>query len=413
MTKIIKSRKVIFTSIVALLFISYACSDTVDVITYDSPEFTFEGERELLVSVNSSDGQALTGYDIVIDGPTSSSQSGVSQSTFTFTDLATGEYTITASRDGYVSSSINLEINLPSDDTESYYNEAELFMRERTPSVMVNNNAESVIETAPSDAEGEEGQNISLTFPAGTFPQNAVDGDGNISISVTRSVPSQIDNEYNEGTTQDILDFEPADLELNEEVEIDIPVSISDQLVASLGISSPNSGSDNGISFVLQPGNIPVELVEENSKSAKVVTDSSIETQGFNRRFKARAKISRFQQYRLVPNIRITRSVGISDPQVIARSGCGLDVTVNHSFQTGMLSPVISRYVKMKKNRTVTRSASYNGAPGVRLTVSAQHETVTYTARRANGSVIESSTINHPPVTFTVTSRNCHDSGGG
>lgn len=413
MTKIIKSKKIIFTSIVALLFISYACSDTVDVITYDSPEFTIQGERELIVSVNSSDGQALTGYDIIIDGPTSASQSGVSQSTFLFTDLATGEYTITASRDGYVSSSINLEINLPSDDTESYFNEAELFMRERAPSVVVNNNGESVIETAPSDAEGQEGQTVSMMIPAGAFPQDAVDGEGNINISVTRSVPSQIDNEYNEGSTQDIFDFEPAGLELNEDIEIDIPVAMSEQMAASLGISSSDSGSDNGINFVLQPGNIPVELVEENSKSASVTSGSSLETRNFSRRFSAKVKINKFQQYRLVSNIRITSSVGLSNPQVIARSGCGLDVTVNHSFQTGTLSPTISRFVKKKPNRSITRSASYQGAPGVILTVSAQHETVTYTARRANGSVIESSTINRPPVTFTVTSRNCHNSGGG
>lgn len=419
MTKIINRNKLIFAFLVSLIFISYACSDTVDVLTFDTPEVVVEGERQLLVVVNTSGGQSLTGYDITIEGPTTASESGVAQSTYRFTDLNTGEYTITASREGYVSSSIDVEVVLPQDDAESYYNEAELFLRERAPSVVVNNNEDSVIQTAPADGEGVEGETVSMSIPAGAFPVDAVDENGDISISLTRSVPSQVDS-GTEGTTSDFFDFSPGDIDLNEEIELEIPVSIPGDLVASLGIASGSSFSanaENGISYVLQPGNIPVELVEDNGSNSTISSDSglgqSIETQSFFKRYRAKVRIKKLQKYRLVSNVNISTNKQMSSPTVIARSECAADVTGIYRFETGTLSPFFRKFVKVKASRSIAQSASFEGIPGARLTVRGQHETVRYTARDANGSIIETSTLNLPPVKISVSLGNCHNSGGG
>jgi len=417
MLKIINRNKLIVASLLSFIFISYACSDTVDVLTFDTPELVIEAERQLLVTVNTSGGQSLTGYDITIEGPTSASESGVGESTYLFTNLSTGDYTITASRDGYVTASVDVEIVLPQNETESYYNEAELFLRERAPFVVANNNEDNVIQTGPSDAEGVEGETVSMSIPAGAFPQDAVDEDGNISISLTRSVPSQVDTEF-EGAASDIFDFAPDGLDLNEEIELEIPIAIPAQLVASLGIASGpyNANSGHGISYVLQPGNIPVELVEDNGSNSAISGDSgysqSIETRVPVRRFRAKVMIKKLQKYKLVSNVRITQHRELSSPRVIARSECAADITGFYDFETGNLSPLLRKFIKVKASRTIARPFSFEGVPGSRLTVRGQHETVRYTARDASGAVIETSTLNKPPITVSVSLGNCHNSGG-
>jgi len=399
MKQTIRSYKLLLISILALLIV-YSCSDTVDVITYDTPELTITGTQVLAVEVNRSDGQSMTGYDISISGPTSASQNNVQQSVFVLDDLASGTYTVLVEREGYISDEFEVEIELPDEATATYYYEAEAYLRLKAPSVVIINDQDNVIQTGPSDDPGLIGQEMSLDILAGTFPESVVNSNGNVSVSVTRARPSVVDNTF-DGTTQAIFYFEPDDVELNQEVEVTFPIVV------------PGDNPDN-VSYTLEPGNIPVTL--ELDEAAKLsggqlteLNDNQQVTASF--RF-GRFRINRFRRYRLVPDVTISASSSFTNPRSIATSGCGLDVDVEHTFERGTLGPVIGSFVNIPQ-KTYTHGVAYDGVIGTRLTVSVQKRTVTYTARNRNGQVLETATIQRPPLIFTVTARSCHDSGGG
>jgi len=380
------------------LLLFAACKETVTNITYDTPELPVEVERTLTVKVTDALGNDLTGYDINITGPTQISATDVAEPQFVFDNLADGSYSITVQRNQYVTDSINEAVVLPAEESESYYNEVNMVLYERSEPVTVNNAAGGTVSTAVAYREGITGQTASITFPGNAFPADLQDDNGNVNFSLTRAAPATLNNSFPEGTVIDYFDFQPSDFDLNEEAEIEFPISIPDEMAG-------NAGS---VQFVLQPGNIPVELTEETGK---------IETaQGVFRRFRAKSRISRFQRYHIVPNRRLVRTVSFSDYRQVGRSRCSEPVTVSIETESGIPGPAARALLNGPypfTSQTFTTSRSFDAVNGVRTNVEARNRTTIYSVRTPAGQVIEETTVNNPVLSVRVSFNGCHDSGGG
>lgn len=380
------------------LLLFAACKDTVSNITYNTPEPPVEVERTLTVNVTDAIGNDLTGYDINITGPTQISATSVAQPQFVFDNLDGGNYSITVQRDQYVTDSVNEVVVLPAEESESYYNEVNMVLYERSEPVTVNNAAGGTVSTAVSYREGISGQTASITFPGNAFHSALEDENGNVSFSLTRAAPATLNNSFSDGTVIDFFDFQPSDFDLNEEAEIEFPISIPDELAG-------NAGS---VQLVLQPGNIPVELTEETGK---------IETaQGIFRRFRAKSKISRFQRYYIVPNRRLVRTISFSEYRQVGQSRCSEPVTVSIETVTGIPGPAARALINGPfpiTNKTFTTSRSFDAVNGVRTIVEARNRTTTYSVQTTGGQVIEETTIKNPVLSVRVKFNGCHDSGGG
>lgn len=383
----------------AIVFLIVSCRETVDNITYSSPGLEIDTENQLTIIVVEPDGSPLTGYDLLIEGPTSSAEGAIGHSEYVFDELASGTYTISVIREQYISESVTVDIQLPGDADESYYDEVIISLNERTPPVMINNSEESTIETAPSAREQIRGELATFIFPANAFPEEFEDVDGNVSISITRGSPAGIDNSYEEGTVKDFLEFEPGDIDLNEEATVEFPVAIPEELF---------DDQTEDLSFLLQPGNIPVEVIGEE-------TVSSLQA-NFNtyRLLQLRANLNRLQRYYLVPNRRVTTSTGLTEYRMIDQSACGEPVTVTIETEADHPGPAARSLLKGPfLNRTATLTRSYEGIPGVRTTVEVQNRTVTYTVTGPGNHVLEEITLTPPTYSIRVTQDECHDSGGG
>lgn len=386
---------------ILLLVLVVGCSEGVDTITYETPQVSEEGETELTIEVVGEDDSALTDYDIAIDGPTSVSESGVTNSQYTFTDLASGTYSITITKDGYIVAETETDVELSEETSAGYSSEVIVVLTEREPPVTVNSNEDTMVETAPSRSPGTSGALTELEIPAGTFPDDVVAEDETVQVSVTRYRPNRV-RSNGEGTVQNVFALEPSGVELNNPVEMDIPVALPEGLFAgaakATGLAAANE--IDGISFVLMPGNIPVELVEEEGEN------------GF-RRFVANVTIDTFQDYELVVEADLTVEESFSEPTRVAQSACGEGIETTYSLQVGGIDDALRSFSsEFPASESISREVSFDGVDGLRLTVNARNKVRTYTLNNADGGTI-TDTINLPEVRFSLSTSNCHNSGGG
>lgn len=382
------SHKLITILIISLLIMFvYACGSTTDSDEPDS--IVIEGVRELVIVVTDRQYNPLSGFDIEIDGPTSASESGVSDESFVLTDLKSGKYTINVSLVGYVSATITADIELSDEISETYLGTEVVSLSPLSPPVTVDNSDDVTVFTAPSQEPGYGNVETEISIPAGSFPDDLLDEDGNIEIRATRSSPNQITPEGT-GTVQDFFDFEPDGVELNNEIELVIIID-----------------SYEGIPYVLQPGDIPLELDEAVSK---LLANARTESRALR---KFRARISSLQSYMVVPELTLLRSKDRSSPVLLGRSGCGQGFSEVFEYETGTITGLISRFTTIPPNQVVTRLVSYDGKPETVLRVSAQIVTLLYELVDNEGNILESESINSKSVRFFVTEEECHDSGGG
>lgn len=384
---------------ILLLVAVFGCSESVDTITYDTPQVSEEGETELIVEVLDTDDAAITDFDITIEGPTSASESGVGDSQFTFTDLQSGTYSIIITKDGFIEAETETEVELPEEATGGYSSEIIVVLTEKAPPVTVDNSVDSVVETAPSSNPSEEGLTTTLNIPAGSFPDDALSEDGTVDVTVTRSTPNSF-IQTEEGTVDDEILFEPEGTELNNPIQINIPVEVPAEF-------------EGNVEYVLMPGNIPVELTE-NEQSALVGTGVG----QYNAVKKAKAEIDLLTEYRLVANVQINKSgATYTTPEVIATSGCG-EALSSQDYSVEITPPgqLIQRFKKgyAKNSRTFTKSSNeYKGVDGIKHTLRAQHKQITISLDNSNGGNILTETVNLPAIKFIHSKANCHNSGGG
>lgn len=383
---------------ILLLVAVFGCSENVDTITYETPQVTVEGERELTIEVVDEEEATVSDYDITIEGPTSVSESGVGSSQYTFTDLQTGTYTITITKSGYIDAETEEDVELPEDAASGFTSELQLVLTEKSPPVTVDNSQETTVETAPSRNPGEEGLTTSLEIPAGTFPDDVVEEDGTVDLTVTRSTPNSF-MQSEEGTVDDVILFEPEGTELNNPIQVSIPVVVPEELAGS-------------IEYVLMPGNIQVEL-SETGESALVSTGVA----QFNAVKQANGEIELLNQYRLVANVQVNQSgATYTSPEVIGTSGCGEALgPIEYSVEITPPGQIIQRFKKgfAKNSRTFTRSSrEYSGVDGIKHTLRAQHKQITITVSNNGGGDVSTETVNLPAIKFIHSESSCHNSGG-
>lgn len=239
--------RAITLSLLFIFMFTFACRSSTDPDPEPEPEEII-GEQELAIEVASSDREPLTGYNIDIDGPTSASSDNVSESTFVLTDLASGEYSVTVEKDGFITGQIAFTLDVPEDISDSFFATRSIFIREKTPPVTINNNEDTSVATAPSEDPDGEGATI-FDIPAGSFPDEVLDEDGNVSMSVTRMRTNQI-TQTDDEIVLDEFAFDPSGFELNNPISMSFFVAIDTDFF-------------EGASYALQPGNIPLTVVDD------------------------------------------------------------------------------------------------------------------------------------------------------
>jgi hypothetical protein len=214
-----KNKRVFFWPVIlaALILLYYSCSGGMD--PHGHPEPVLETEQQLQINVMNVYREAVTGYDLTITGPTSLMRPDVGQSTFVFEDLVSGVYTVSVSKQGYLTAETEVEVELPGGEAVSHYDQVSLILQARTPPVSIDYREGGVIHTAPSAEDGIFGEMISISFAPGALPDGLDDGSGRVLISANRIVPSGIDETY-EGTVQSYIRFDPEIAQFNAPVKI-------------------------------------------------------------------------------------------------------------------------------------------------------------------------------------------------
>lgn len=388
-----------------LAVVMYGCSDSVGTINYTTPPVE-PGERVLTIRVESAAGAALTGYDLNITGPTSASVSNVGSSTYAFSNLNNGEYTITATRTGYVEGAVREQIELPADIGADFRGEVKVVLTPRAPAQPVSNASGATVQTAP--APGTTTATTTLTIPPNAFPASVLDANGNVNIGVTRAkAGATTQTSQANSTPADVFDFEPSGVTLNAPVEAELEVNLPANLSAS-GLEMVLEGADGTI-LTLTPANTSVSktFVNEDGELMAVV--------------RVRALISRFQQYSLVLAVRVTRTNGWTNYRTVASSpSCGAGVNAVYNFSRGAINATQQDYLSLLTNMSlsdITTNNQYSatknveGIPGTRSIVRARNRTQTIAFVRGN-TTLSSVTFNLNIVEFTVDNTACHNSGG-
>jgi len=377
----------IYPAILILLpLLIYACSDGVTPL--DLPDAEITTEQQIQINVTNVTGEPLTGYNLSIDGPTTLDRKDVGESSFIFKDLAEGNYSISIEKDGYVPAESVAEVELLGGEAISHYDEINIVLQERSQPVMLNNRDGGVIRTAPSGEQDIFGEMIELSFSAGALPDELADESGWVQISADRILPSGIDEEF-EGTVQSYLRFDPLITDLNEPVTIEIPVK-----------KSSYDGPE--LTYTLQPGNIPLEVVDSPGTNAETRAKSG-------RGQQMRANAPGLQNRAVVVNVKVRQSVNWTDFEVLEEGGCGESFSVNHTVTSGDAGPLAMEHSNLAaklSGQEYTLEKNFNGIPDKEITVEARNRVRTFTVED------EVSELNVNPIQFRKTLTDCHNSGG-
>lgn len=401
-------RGIIYICLVTFTFLAISCSDSVDVITYDPPVSEIEEQIELLIGITDAAGNELTGYDIAIIGPVSASASNVGESSYRFTNFRDGQYQITVTKNGFDQGQIVYEAELPGAAGVSYYDDVSISLQELAPPVPVSNSEGGSV-SAGGSAVGDDGEEptATVTFSPGTFPTALEDENGNVQVSVTRVVSNQEDN-TDDGSSGEYFVFQPDNTDLNVDAEIELPIAIPEQESENV------SGGAEALQFFLQPGDIPLNPVN-NDNEVQQSGKEFLERAFFGRRF-FRSFISRFRRYRIVPNRRVTSSTATTDFSIVTSSACGASLSFNHTISSGQAGPLARAYSSTARkfsNRSYRALREIDGVAGTRITVEEQHRIITFTvSSTSTGNILEVSEIEAGPVFIRITRTNCHNSGG-
>lgn len=397
-----------------LVLFAGSCADTVDTIRYENPPSLVDVKRELVVFVEDVDKSPLVNFDIVIEGPVSANVTGISESSFTLEELASGTYTITLIKEGFLQSSISREILVPDDVSSSFSVEVTIRLKEVEPPVVVDNDADTSVDVAPSSASTSEGQTTTIDIPANSFPEELANEEGDIEISVTRSTPSDV-IETSDGVVQDIFTFDfPAveetyPITFNQPIGISIPVNLPASILESINavgelrykIVSPGSGglmqSMQEEAAFINPANLVNGIYTD---SISVLPSAVIE---------------------LIPNLDlniITPPTPIS-PIVVASAGCGEDIETTYNWTSGLPDDsfvfLFTSSVPEQKQSSV--NIEVEGVPNLKLTARVIRYQFTaeleYIDTNGARTVIESVNFLDTSAEVTLSSTNCHNSGGG
>lgn len=292
------------------------------------------------------------------------------------------------------------ELEVPTEQSADFLAETEVSLRELTPPVVIQNNEASTVKTGkPDEEDAEEDEEISIQIPANTFPPSAVKADGSVDISVTRAKPSQATQSDN-GLISESIVLSPV-TELNNPVTVTIPV----REIAGL----------EGLEYVLQPGNIPLNLDGNGNLVGTITADSHGEGPLF-----ITAPVSSFRRNSVTtPGLELTSTEGTGASRVLA-SQCGQPLNTTVQIP-GVAVPAavlnFGDYKNFINDRTVTIPV-IAAQPNRIITLQSIIKTRTFLISQTDGSGnitdISSVTVNLARVdTSQPTFIACHNSGTG
>ncbi|REL33815.1 carboxypeptidase regulatory-like domain-containing protein [Rhodohalobacter sp. SW132] len=390
-----KYRKYYNSPIFLILLISVfsSCSDW---NSYDLPGQEIENEQQLLINVVDVNENSITGYTLDIEGPVSHHQSGVTKSTFALDNLQDGTYKITVKKEGYLDAETDITVDLPGKDVTSHYDEVSLVLQQRADTQVIDYREGGIIRTAPSVENEIFGEPITLSFSPYALPSSLADETGHVQISANRIIPTDIDETY-EGTVQSYIIFDNGIGELNESVSIEIPMQIASEYAGEL-------------TYTLQPGNIPLEIVESS-----VSGSNEMQNKGSRGR-QMRAKAPGLQNYAVVANLQVRQSVSWTDFKVVEQGGCEEDVTVSYTLESGdakTLAQQHSNLASKLSGQTYTLDKTFKGVPFKKVTIEVRNKIREFTVRELPSKTeIEHSEVQEKPIQFRTILKDCHNSGG-
>ena len=402
-----------------------SCADTVDTIRYENPPSLIDVKRQLTVSVESIEKEPLTNFGILIDGPVSASTISVTESSYILDEITSGRYSISITKEGYLSTAITRDILVPEDVSSSFSVDVTIRLNEVEPPVTVDADEDATVDVAPSSSSASEGELTTLTVPANSFPEELVDESGQVEISVTRSTPSDV-IQTQDGVVQDIFTFdfpnvdETYPITFNQAIGISIPVNLPDDLLQKIEavgelrykIVSPSAGGTMSTSGTNSTHDLWLSITgENNAQLANLV----------NGQYNDSLLTLPSPVIELVPNLDLT----ISSPPVpeapvtVASAGCGEGIDTSYTWTSGLPADsfvfLYSNSVPEQKESSVLVEAE--GVPNLKLT--ARVVRFEYTAdlflidTNGNRTFVERVKFRDTSAEVLLSSVNCHNSGGG
>jgi hypothetical protein len=396
-----RNRLTLTIVLLAMAMVS-SCSDPVGTVTYESPELP-DGERTLVIKATDSKDAPITGFNLQITGPTSVNAT-VSGSEYTFTNLASGLYTIVITKEGYIGASYQLPVTLPNNPKVDFSSSFTVKATQLTPPVPISNATGGTVQAPGPSSEGPRSQPTQVSIPAGAIP-----GTGTTQVSVTRTAPVSITQTAQQqkaapgASVENTLNRIPLDgivlsfnnngsavTQFNTAVNLDIPMSV------------PVSIRDVEYRFVLMSGSDPNATPTDESRPITINSQGNGST-----------SIMKPGTYKVYATLGLSTTTTQSNPFTIGSTSCNLGGSFNFSSPSaGTLGPVMSFLGVVPAVNTISSTVVLEPIPGSLSRITGVNSFIDYRVNRPNGVQLETYRYPLAQVTTEISINNCHNSGG-
>jgi|GEM_PF-2128875 len=388
-----------FITVAAFLMVC-SCNKDVGGFLFDKPPLE-AGTRQIFITTERFNGQPVSGYTLVIQGPVNITTNPSGQE-YVLNDVTSGQYTFIVTKPGYFGTTKVLDVTVPDNPAIEYRHRLSVQLTEKVPATLINNATGGMIVVPPTNTGGSGiGSNpIMVTIPPGALP-----GPGNTAISIT-PVPLEPGVAPpiapNGGAGGFTLVCEPANLTFTQPIQVSIPMDIPVNLVGSINFNlvykTGNTATGN-LSFSNNPAdNVPL-IISPDGKTGL-------------------AKIPHFSAWQEVGDYKVEIVVTTTPWAIIGNSmkcGNGVDgmLTV-----TGKYTAPYSNFLNIPQSDltvVINETFSYPPVEGFFRIISGRYRTCAFTLRNLNTlQVLGKFTIPCYPVELLPSPlQYCHDSGGG
>jgi len=387
--------------LLAMVMVS-SCNDPVGTITFESPELP-DGTRELVIRATDSKGAPISGFNLQITGPTTANAT-VSGSQYSFTNLASGLYTIVITKEGYVGKSYQLPVQLPQSVKQNYQATTVGRITQLTPPVPVSNATGGTVQAPGPAAVGMRSQPTAFIIPPGALP-----GTGTTQVSVTRILPAPITqtaqpqkstpgNSVENTINRIALDGFVTTFTLNGN-----PVGVFNApITASIPLSVPSSIRNEKFEFVLMSSSAPGATPTNTSSPIVIDTNTGNGT----------TTIQQAGTYKVYVTLGLTTTTAQST-FTIGSTSCGLGGSFSFSSPTaGAVGPVMSFLAIVPTATSTNNTVVLDPLSGAQSTLTGVNSFIDYRVNRPTGAQLETYRYPLAQVSTAISINNCHNSGG-
>ncbi len=382
---------------VAAFLLVGSCTKDVGVLLFDRPPRE-AGTRQLIITTERFNGQPISGYSLVIQGPVSITTSPSGQ-VYVLNDVTSGQYTFIVTKPGYIGTTKVLDVTVPADPAIEYRHHLSVQLTEKVPATLINNAAGGMIVVPPTNTGGSGiGSNpIMVTIPPGAIP-----GAGNTAISITPVplepgiAPPVAPNGGAGGFT---LVCEPEGLIFTQPIQVAIPMDIPVNLVGSINFN-----------LVYKTGNISTGNLNFSNDIIPLLVSPDGKT--------GVAKIPHFSAWQEVGDYVVEIVVTTTPWALIGHSekcGDGVDGVLT---LTGLYNAPYSNFLNIPQSDLAVifnEAFSYPPVEGFFRIIFGRYRNCAFTLRNLKTQqVLGKFTIPCYPVELLPSPlQYCHDSGGG